>query len=184
MFTINQVPMLTPTTGPAVATGRGPLSVTVGPSGRFAYVANDDNTISMYTLKSVTGVLTPIVPLLESLWIHLESSPMSQIPTANNTVSEYLVDSSTRVLTPTAAVAVSTGNSPTSVAVDASAKFAYGVGRQDNTVSAYSIDADTGDLSAIATIPSGKNLGARRLIRPGSSPTSETRTTVPSRSTT
>ena len=61
MFTVDQTTgLLTPMNPPTVATGWSPLSVNIDPSGRFAYVANqDDGTISMYTVDSSTGVLTP-----------------------------------------------------------------------------------------------------------------------------
>jgi hypothetical protein len=45
-----------------VAAGTGPSSVTVDPSGRFAYVANQfpDNNISGYTIDASSGALTPL----------------------------------------------------------------------------------------------------------------------------
>ena len=43
------------------AAGTGPISVTVDPSSKFAYVANaGSNDISAYTIQPTTGALTPI----------------------------------------------------------------------------------------------------------------------------
>jgi 6-phosphogluconolactonase (cycloisomerase 2 family) len=47
--------------GAAVAAGNAPYSVTVDPSGRFAYVANaGSGNVSAYTINVGTGVLTGI----------------------------------------------------------------------------------------------------------------------------
>lgn len=162
MFTINRTTgVLTPTTPPTVATGLSPLSVTVDPSGRFAYVANqDDSTVSMYTVNSSTGVLTPTTPAAVTAGAAFDvtvdpTGKFAYVPSNFNDVSEFTIDTTTGVLTPTAQAAVVAGNSPTSVAVDTSGKFAYVVNRGDNTVSAYSIDADNGDLSLLGTVATG-----------------------------
>jgi 3-carboxy-cis,cis-muconate lactonizing enzyme. len=58
------------TAGTAVAAGTNPSSVTVDPSGKFAYAANvGDNTISVYTIDQTTGALTAgtAVPI-RKLW--------------------------------------------------------------------------------------------------------------------
>jgi 6-phosphogluconolactonase (cycloisomerase 2 family) len=45
--------------GTAVAAGDGPRSVTIHPSGRFAYVANyNSNDILVYAISQTTGALT------------------------------------------------------------------------------------------------------------------------------
>jgi 6-phosphogluconolactonase len=167
MFTITaSTGVLTPTTPPAVSTQAGvstgnessPGAVTVDPSGRFAYAVNQDNdTVSMFTIDSATGVLTPMTPATvftggSPFGITLDpSGKFAYVPDAysqpNNFVSEFTVDSLTGVLTPTAQIAVSAGNSPTSVAVDPTSKFAYVVNRQDNTVSMFTIDPSTGNLT-------------------------------------
>ena len=49
------------TAGTAVAAGTQPVSVTVDPSGRFAYAANwNSNSIWVYTINQASGALTPI----------------------------------------------------------------------------------------------------------------------------
>ena len=88
------------------------------------------------------------------------SGKFAYVPNAydvRNAVSQYTVDSVTGVLTPNTPSIVTAGNSPTSVAVDPSSKFAYVVNRQDNTVSMYTIDSSTGNLTpnTPATIATG-----------------------------
>jgi|ERR1022692_3828794 6-phosphogluconolactonase len=169
MFTIDSgTGLLTPTNPAAVATGWSPLSVTVHPSGKFAYVANqDDDTVSMYTLNASTGVLTPMTPAAvppggSPFDVTVDpSGKFAYVPDAysqpNNFVSQYTVDSVTGVLTPNTPNAVSAGDSPTSVAVDPSSKFAYVVNRNAETVSMFTIDPSTGNLTPNnpATITAG-----------------------------
>jgi 6-phosphogluconolactonase len=62
-------------------------------------------------------------------------------------------------LTPNTPATVSAGNSPTSVAVDPSSKFAYVVNRQANSVSMFKIDATTGNLTP--NTPAAINTGAQ-----------------------
>lgn len=168
MFTINQTTgVLTPTTPPTVATGWSPLSITVHPSGTFAYAANqDDGTISMYTVNPTTGVLTPTtpstVPTGESPF-GVTVAPSGKFAYAPNTysednsVSEYTVDANTGVLTPTPTVVAIAGNQPTAVAVDSTSRFAYVTNRLDGTVSMFTINQSTGDLSQNGTIPAGSS---------------------------
>ncbi len=49
------------TVASTVGAGTFPLNVVIDPSGRFAYVANQNsNDISVYTVNSTTGALTPV----------------------------------------------------------------------------------------------------------------------------
>ena len=54
-------------------------------------------------------------------------------------------------------VTVGAGNAPTAIAIDPTSSFAYVVNRLDNTVSMYTIDANSGNLTlhSTATNPSG-----------------------------
>jgi 6-phosphogluconolactonase len=176
MFTINaSTGVLTPTNPPSVAAGWQPLSITVDPSGRFAYAANqDDGTVSMYNINPTTGVLTPMAPATvpaggSPFGVTVDpSGKFAYAPNAygNNDVSEYTVDAVTGVLTPTAEISAPAGNSPTDVAIDPSSKFAYVVNRQDNSVSAFTIDAGTGDLRPLGTLPTGQQ-PFRVVVDPG-----------------
>jgi 6-phosphogluconolactonase (cycloisomerase 2 family) len=110
------------------ATGDSPSSVSVDPTGKFAYVANSGSIgpvgISAYTINPATGALTG---------------------TTNYNF----------------------GISPNSVAVAKSGKFAYitnsaGAG----TVSAYTINSSTGDLSLINTLTTGSSLPISVTVDP------------------
>lgn len=170
MFTVDAgTGVLTPTNPPAVSTlaqvstgdESSPLAVTVDPTGKFAYAVNEDNgTVSMFTIESNTGVLTPTSPTFVytggiPFGITIDPSGKFAYVPSNSAgagmgfgVSEYTIDPVTGVLSPTPAIAVGAGSGPTSVAVDPSSKFAYVVNRQDNTVSMFTIDSSTGNLTA------------------------------------
>ena len=62
-------------------------------------------------------------------------------------VFQFTVDSTTGVLTPNNPAFVASGNGPTEIAVDPTSKFAYVVNRQDNTLSMYTVDPGTGNLT-------------------------------------
>ena len=54
-------PAGSPTAGSPVDPRQTPAPVTVDPSGKFAYVANDNtNNVSAYTIDATTGVLTSV----------------------------------------------------------------------------------------------------------------------------
>jgi len=60
LYAINPTTGALNSIGASVAAGTNPDSVAVDPSGRFAYVVNQSsNDISMYTIDSITGALTP-----------------------------------------------------------------------------------------------------------------------------
>jgi 6-phosphogluconolactonase len=160
MFTINQTTgLLTPTSPPAVPAGRSPDAVTVDPTGKFAYAANqDDDTISMYTINSTTGLLTPATPATVPTGgspFQITVSPNGKFAYVPNEgddmvtgLSQYTIDSATGVLTANTPEFVTTGNQPTGVAVDPSSKFAFVVNRLDSSISIYTIDPSTGNLTS------------------------------------
>jgi 6-phosphogluconolactonase len=195
MYTVNSCTGgLTATTPATVATGAnafGSEQMVVDPAGRFAYVANlmsnasDQATISMYTINSTTGLLTPTTPATVPTGFFPQGiaiDPFGKfVYTANsddNTVSMFTINQTTGVLTPTTPPAVSTladvstgtQSSPDAVTVDPSGRFAYAVNEDDATVSMFTIDPTTGILTpttpatvftgptpfAISVDPSGK----------------------------
>ena len=156
--------------GSPFAAGHEPASVTVDPSGRFAYVANSgDNTVSAYTVNSSTGALSAVIG---------SPFPSGQVPgsvtvdpsgrfayvvnmATNNcpntcpdsNVSAYTIDSSTGALKAVDGSPFAAGRIPSSVTVDPLGRFAYVANSGDATVSAYSINTSTGALSAVAGSP-------------------------------
>lgn len=62
MYTIDRTTGELTATSPVTETaGTGPYALTVDPTGKFVYVANwTDNTISIYSIDQISGVLTPV----------------------------------------------------------------------------------------------------------------------------
>jgi 6-phosphogluconolactonase (cycloisomerase 2 family) len=165
MFTIDQASgVLTATNPPSVSVPpvfiengvqSSPGDVTVDPSGRFAYVSDqDDSAISIFAINPNTGVLTPTnppgvsggaIPYGVSV---APSGKFAYVPDdLGDQVLMYAVDASTGLLTPNPMFAVPAGNQTGWIAVDPSSKFAYAVNRYDGTISMYKIDSATGFLT-------------------------------------
>jgi 6-phosphogluconolactonase len=68
----------------------------------------------------------------------------------SNDVSMYTIDATTGALTSIGTIG--TEQSPTSIAIHPSGKFAYVTNSNSNSVSMYSIDGATGTLTLIGTI--------------------------------
>src|ERR1700735_1641578 len=161
MFTVNSCTgALTPTTPASTATQFDPESMVVDHSGRFAYVANivsngsDLATISMFTIDSTTGVLTPTTPptigtgfLPQGIGIDAASKFVYTANSDDNTISMFTINSTTGVLTPTSPAAVAAGQSPLSITVHPSGKFAYAANQDDDTISMYTVNPNTGVLT-------------------------------------
>jgi YVTN family beta-propeller protein len=177
MYTIN------PTTGALASIGPPVLSqdisadsVTVDPSGKFAYVTStgdeysSDGSVAMYTINATTGVLTPIGAIsgnCPGLCVPLSvavdpSGKFAYVPNGDgvvpNSVAMYTINATTGVLTSIGKTAVE--GFAASVAVDPSGKFAYVVGTASGTgsagsVSTYTINAATGALTSTGTIAAG-----------------------------
>jgi 6-phosphogluconolactonase len=173
MFTINQTTgVLTPTTPASVSTMlpgslySSPGFLTVDPTGKFLYVpsANTDGaTVSMFAIDQTTGVLTPTSPATVStdgIPFQVVIAPSGKFAYVVNNlsggeytagVSQYTVNTATGVLTQNNPSAVSAGNGPTAIAVDPTSRFAYVVNRLDNSVSMYTIDPNSGNLTLNST---------------------------------
>lgn len=141
-YTIDSVTGVLTSAGTPVTTGMGPYSVVVDPSSRFAYVPNSlADSIWAYSINATTGALTAM--------------PDVDGGTAGTQTS------------------IVTGDVPFSIAIHPSGKFAYvanqGVGTNSgNTISAYSIDATTGALSAMDA--NGATAGTQTTIATGTHP--------------
>jgi len=175
MYTIN------PTTG-ALSKGStapsldySPESVTVDPSGKFAYVANfgddydSDGSVAMYSINATTGALTYTGGIsgdngtfccFDSVAVNPSGkfAYVAKGGCCSTSVSMYTINATTGALTSIGAIA--TGGNPNSVAVDPSGKFAYVATTGDTfasagNVSMYTIDVTTGALASIGTIAAG-----------------------------
>ena len=158
--------------GAAVPTGANPGSVAVDPLGKFVYVASipvlgSNGSIYAYTVNPVTGALTPVPSSpfpagVNTAWVTVH--PTGKFAYAVNagpplgvgSVSAYAIDATTGALAPLGGSVPAAGQ-PQSISVDPLGKFAYVAnssgGASPGGVSAYTIDATTGALTAVPTSP-------------------------------
>jgi 6-phosphogluconolactonase len=172
VYTINSATgALREIAGSPFAAGSQPASVTVDPSGRFAYVANmtdyncsgiacSDGNVSAYTINGATGALreiagSPFAAGHEPYSVTVD--PLGRFAyvanSGDNTVSAYTINGSTGALSAVSGSPFATGIGPLSVTVDPSGQFAYVANAADNTVSAYTIDSSTGAWRAVSGSP-------------------------------
>ena len=164
-YTINATTgALTPVPGSPFAAGLNPVTVTVHPSGQFAYVANAFNggigDVSAYTINATTGALTPVPgsPFAAGLNpVTVRVHPSGQFAYVTNyfqnDVSAYIINATTGALTPVPGSPFAAGLSPVSVTVHPSGQFAYVANQGQNDVSAYTINATTGALTPVPGSP-------------------------------
>jgi len=149
-----------PTTGRLIANGWvsakgvGPTSVTVDPTGRFAYVTNKSSfSMTMYAINRPTGVLTSLG------WVSAGQRPSAVTvdPTGrfayvtNFTswdISMYAIHPATGVLT-SLGPPVAAGAAPYSMTVDDTGRFAYVTNDHSDNVSMFHIDGTTGHLTRL-----------------------------------
>jgi 6-phosphogluconolactonase (cycloisomerase 2 family) len=155
---------LTPV-GTPVPVGFEQRSITVDPSGRFAYVVNGlVSNVATFAINASTGALTSVgtpVPTGEPgqntfpRFITVEPSGRFAYVANFNSVSAYIINTNTGALTPVGAP-VPAGDSPNSITVDPSGQFAYVANALSNNVSTFAINASTGALTPVgAAVPAG-----------------------------
>ncbi len=182
MYTINPTTGALASIGPPVPTNdEFTDSVTVDPSGKFAYVASsgdvwdiDFGSVVTYAINPTSGALTSTTGGIigtgingtPELFNSMAFDPSGKFAYAadggafpagsfggDSSVSMYTVNSTTGALTSIGMIAAGFG--PDSVAVDPAGKFAYVANFNSNDVSMYTIDATTGALASIGTIAAG-----------------------------
>jgi 6-phosphogluconolactonase (cycloisomerase 2 family) len=136
------------------AHGVGPTSVTVDPTGRFAYVTNRASfSVTMYAINRTTGGLTSLG------WRDTgrEPSAVTVDPTgrfayvanfASGDVSGYAINSATGVLT-SLGPPVAVGAGPYAITVDPTGRFVYITNDSADTVAQLKIDGTTGQLTRL-----------------------------------
>jgi 6-phosphogluconolactonase (cycloisomerase 2 family) len=140
----------------------GPACVPASPP-EFAYVLNGD-TVSMYTVNSCNGSLTPTMPAtvatgssqMQPTPEEMVADPLGRFAYVANlvsnatdaaTISMYAINPMTGVLTPTTPATVPTGFFPQGIGIDPAGKFVYTANSDDNTVSMFTINQMTGVLT-------------------------------------
>ncbi len=145
---------------PTVAAGSQPRSITVDPSGRFAYAANyTSNTLSAYTVDQGTGELaevsgSPFAAGTAPSAVRVD--PSGRFVYASNysapnpgSVSAYTIDPASGALTPISGSPFAAGSGPSSLSVDPAGRFVYVSNLMNDTVTAFTINSSTGALSQI-----------------------------------
>ena len=153
--------------------------VTVDPTGRFAYVCNqDDGTVSVYVIDQTTGALTntqqaqsglrprsvSIEPTGRFAYVvnyGVNPPNICQGTYAHGTgqgcvVRAFSISQTTGALTSIGANdMLATGTNPIWSTIDPAGRVLYTVNINSNNVSAFLIDSTTGALSALGTYPAG-----------------------------
>ena len=163
--------------GPDAPAGQEPLSVAVDPMGRFVYAGNYGygtsivgssglGSVSAYTINTTTGALTPVSgsPFaagygLNWLVIHPSGKYLYAVNQGSNNVSGFAIDQTSGGLTPvlgspfpTPPSIFSTEN-PTGMAIDPAGRFLFVSSSNTPDLFAFTIDPNTGTLSAVAGSP-------------------------------
>jgi len=143
------------------ATGNGPYSVAISASGNFAYVANSlSNSVSVFSINAITGVLTPIVGSPFATGINPYCVALSPddlyayvVNKTDNTISVFAIDSITGALTVISGSPYATGASPYFVVVSPDGNMVYAVNQGSANMSAFLRNITTGTLAPIAGSP-------------------------------
>ena len=158
---------------PRVSAEHGPTAVTVHPSGKFVYVANqgdqgggeDVGDVSIYSVDTTTGALTPtetvngvcpslcvpygiaVDPTGNFAYVPSEGGPS---PT---TISMYSINAASGALTLIGTVG--SGGRAIAVTVDSSGKYVYAVDGEDNAVAMFTVNGTSGALTPMGTLGAG-----------------------------
>jgi 6-phosphogluconolactonase len=141
--------------------GTNPSSVTVDPSGKFAYVTNQaSGDVSAFAINAATGALIPTVRTSTgSAPLCVRVDPSGKFAyVAGSGVSAYTIDATTGALSEIAGSPFAAANGFGSIAIEPSGKFAYLV--VGGGISAYAINAATGALTEIAGSPFAAQSGS------------------------
>jgi 6-phosphogluconolactonase len=148
----------------AVAGGFGaPVAFSFVPSGQFGYVVNKDNNIvSAFSVDSATGAATKIGDVATgkqpvAVMVDAKGEFAYVANGGDNTVSAYSIDANTGALTNMGLVRAQL--EPSSIAmvngqaaVSVTPQFVYTANASAKTISAYSVDANSGALIKISDL--------------------------------
>ena len=168
-FSINSsTGALSPIAGLPIAAGSNPGQAIVAPSGKFLYASNLNDaqgSISAYSIDPASGALTELsnspfptqanFPGPAGLAIGGSGRflyvAMVGTANANHVVSGFFIDPTTGALTQLATSPFPAGLGPIRLASDAAGKFLFVANSHDDTLSAFSIDAASGALTAVGS---------------------------------
>lgn len=139
-----------------------PESVTVDPSGKFAYVTNySSSNVDAFTINSTTGALTFIGAIATGSGPHsVAVDPTGKFAyvaygvNVSGGVSAFTINTTTGALTGNGTIAA--GVWATGISIDPTGQFAYAV--SSTSIFAYTINGTTGALTSNGTYVAGANL--------------------------
>jgi len=157
---------LTPVAGSPFTTAINPISLTVDPSGKFAYVATHDGLITGYRINASTGALTPIAgspfnnKAGQTGFHDMTISPSGKFLyttrfTPDSSVLVFAINQTTGALTAASGSPFKVGTSAASIALHPSGQFAYLSDAQDLVVRTLAVNSTTGAL----TVKSSASVG-------------------------
>jgi 6-phosphogluconolactonase (cycloisomerase 2 family) len=133
----------------SVATGAGPVAMTIDPSNQFVYVANSgDGTVSAYNLTLASPYLTPI----SGAPFPAGTNPSAVVAepwgrflyvanSGSNSISAYSIDPLSGALTAISGT-FSTSGSPSALAVSNDGKYLYATDKDIAELDQFTINAD------------------------------------------
>lgn len=194
-FTFGQINVfiIDPGTGALTSAAGSPLTVdgdfwslVVHPNGKYLYAADDiTGNIFAYTIDPATGAIAPLTgsPFPDTnmaLDVAIDPSgkyaytadALFDAALQDDTVSGYSIDSN-GALTPLPGSPFPAGGIPHTITVDPSGRFAYTANFTSNNVSGFTIDANTGSLTAMPSSPFSTGVGATSPSSIGIDPSSK-----------
>jgi DNA-binding beta-propeller fold protein YncE len=158
-----------------IAAGTYPISVTVHPSGKFAYVANESsNSLSVYSINTTTGALSAIdadgaTGTQASIATGTRPYAVTIDPTGyfayvanydSGNISAYSINQTSGALTSLGTVLAGTG--PSSIAIDPTGKCALVANNASDSVESYIVNSD-GTLATGVTVLSPNGSAPRSI---------------------
>jgi 6-phosphogluconolactonase (cycloisomerase 2 family) len=151
---------LTEVAGSPFAALDDPMSITIDPSGKFAYVANNySDNVSAFTIDAATGALAevPGSPFATqddptSIAMYPTGKFVYVVNAGSHSISVFAIDQATGALAEVAGSPFVAGDNLSSIVVDPSGMFAY-LPDYNPGIFAFKINPATGALTELAGSP-------------------------------
>jgi uncharacterized protein (TIGR03437 family) len=161
------------------------LLVAAASSGLFSqvlYVGNSgDDTVSTYVIDQQNGILTELLPRVPSTgspssvaihpngkFVYVTNSGNGNLGVNFPSIAIFGIDPATGALKPLDSVALTPGTGPQGAVIDPAGKFLFvanaGPTGAAGNVAVYSIDAATGNLTAVSGSPFAALPGANKML--------------------
>ncbi|MDJ1433641.1 lactonase family protein [Halostagnicola sp. A-GB9-2] len=150
--------------GVSIHEGAGPRHLDFHPDGRFAYVVNElDSTVTVLERQSTTGELEPVhsvstlPPAFDDdntaadIHVHPTGRWVYATNRGHDSIAVFETDSSGNLLRPMDHVSAR-GRTPRTFTLAPNGEYLFVANQHGENVVAYRIDADSGSLSAVASV--------------------------------